>query len=66
MSLRLRHRLHVLAVCLALQVGVVSGVPMTPDQIRELMNEMNQPKVAHVLPAADDDSADPPASGSRE
>jgi len=25
-----------------MQVGVVSGVPMTPDQIRELMNEMNQ------------------------
>jgi len=49
-----------------LQVGVVSGVPMTPDQIRELMNEMNQPKLAHMLPAADDDSVDPPASGPRE
>jgi len=62
----LRHRLRVLAICLALQVGVVSGVPMTPDQIRELMNQMNRPKLAHVLPAADDDSADPPASPSGE
>ena len=62
----LRHRLRVLAICLALQVGVVSGVPMTPDQIRELMNEMNRPKLAHVLPAADDGSADPPATDSRE
>jgi hypothetical protein len=62
----LRHRLRVLAICLALQVGVVSGVPMTPDQIRELMNQMNQPKLAHVLPAADDGSADPPGSDSGE
>ena len=61
----LRRRLRVLAVCLVLQAGVVSGVPMTPDQIRELMNDMNQPKLAHVLPAADDGSADPPASDSQ-
>jgi hypothetical protein len=60
------HRLRVLAICLALQVGVVSGVPMTPDQIRELMNQMNRPKLAHVLPAADDGSADLPAGDSRE
>ena len=60
----LRDRLRVLAICLALQLGVVSGVPMTPDQIRELMNQMNQPKLAHVLPAVDADTADPPASDS--
>ena len=62
----LRHRLRVLTICLALQVGVVSGVPMTPDQVRELMNQMNRPKLAHVLPVPDDDSADPPASPSGE
>ncbi len=50
------HRLRVLMVCVALQVGVLSGVPMLPDEIRELMNHMNQPKLAHVLPADEDDS----------
>jgi len=62
----LRSRLRVLMVCAALQVGVVSGVPMLPDDIRELMNQMNQPKLARVLPAADDGGADPPADDARE
>ena len=47
----LMHRLRVLVVCLALQTGVFLGVPMLPDQIRELMKQMNRPALAHVLPA---------------
>jgi hypothetical protein len=65
----LRHRLRVLLVCVALQVGVFSGVPMLPDEIRELMNQMNQPKLAHVLPADEDDDGsrtDSPATATRE
>ena len=35
-------------------------VPMRPDEIQELMNQMNQPKMAHVLPSENDEGADPP------
>jgi len=45
----------VLVVCLGLEIGVLSGVPMRPDEIQDLMNQMNQPKVAHVLPTEDDE-----------
>jgi hypothetical protein len=37
-------------VCAALQVGVFCGVPMRPEQIQELMFQMNLPKLAHVIP----------------
>jgi hypothetical protein len=45
----------VLVVCLGLEIGVLSGVPMRPDEIQELMKQMNQPKVAHVLRTEDDE-----------
>lgn len=48
-------RLRVLVVCLALEMGVLVGVPMRPDEVQELLNQMNQPKVAHVLPTENDD-----------
>jgi hypothetical protein len=51
-------------LCVALEFGVLSGVPMRPEQIRELMNQLNQPKLAHVLPG-EEDSGDPP-TGSAE
>ena len=47
-------KLRVLLVCLTLQVGVVFGVPMRPDEIQDLMHQMNQPKVAHVLRSEND------------
>jgi hypothetical protein len=34
---------------MTLEVGVLFGVPMRPEQIEELMHQMNQPKLAHVL-----------------
>lgn len=52
-------RLRVVFVCAALQLGVFSGVPMRPEQIQELMHQMNQPRLAHVLPA-DEESGDDP------
>jgi hypothetical protein len=33
---------------------------MRPDEIRALMNPMNQPKLAHVLPSGEDGRRDPP------
>jgi hypothetical protein len=56
----LASRLRVLLVCAALEMGVLGGVPMRPDEIRELMHQMNQPALAHVLPIEDEDGVDPP------
>ena len=56
----LKDRLHVVMVCVVLQFGVLSGVPMRPDQIEELMKTMNQPKLAHVIPTEDDEGDGPP------
>jgi hypothetical protein len=56
----LKSRLRVLAICLALQMGVICGVPMRPDEIQELMHQMNQPTLAHVLPTEDEGGDDPP------
>ena len=55
----LASRLRVAFICAALQFGVFSGVPMRPEQIQELMHQMNQPRLAHVLPA-DEESGDDP------
>ena len=54
------HRLRVLLLCVVLQAGVMLGAPMRPDEIREWMDRMNRPKLAHVLPSADRDGADDP------
>lgn len=45
-------------VCVGLALGSLMGVPMTPDQIADLLNLMNQPKIAVTLPK-DDDKDDP-------
>jgi hypothetical protein len=54
------HRIRVLMVCVVFQAGVIFGVPMRPDEIRELMHQMNQPKLAHVLASEHDDGEGPP------
>ena len=55
-------RLRVLVVCLALEMGVIVGVPMRPEQIQALMRQMNQPHLADVLPIENDQGDDPPDS----
>jgi hypothetical protein len=54
-----KKRLRVLFACLALEAGVLFGVPMRPDEIEELMHQMNQPKVAHQL-KQENEAGDPP------
>ena len=49
-----------LLACAALQIGVLTGVPMRPEQIRELMHQMNQPAIAHVLPSEEEPGDDNP------
>ena len=55
----LKKRLRVLLACASLELGVLMGVPMRPDQITELMQQMNQPKLAHVI-RKEDDGGEPP------
>jgi hypothetical protein len=45
---------------MVLQVGLLSGVPMRPEQIRELMFQLSTPKVAHTSPDERHSSDDPP------
>jgi hypothetical protein len=54
----IKRKLRTIFLCAALELGLLSGVPMRPEEIRALMNQLNQPKLAHVLPS-DEDSGDP-------
>lgn len=60
----LRKRVRVLLACAVLEVGALAGVPMRPEQIVDLMQAFNQPKLAHVIPSenesGDDDPPEPP------
>ncbi len=56
----LKKRLRTIFLCVALELGVMSGVPMRPEEIRALMNQINQPKLAHVLPSEEEDGNGPP------
>ena len=55
-----KKKLRVLLACMTLEAGVLFGVPMRPEQIEELMHQMNQPKLAHVL-KEEGESGDPPS-----
>jgi len=39
----------------AIALGLMMGAPMRPDEIEELLHQMNQPKVAHTLRKEDVD-----------
>jgi hypothetical protein len=56
----LNSRLRSIFLCLVLEFGALAGVPMPPEKIRALMDSMNRPQLAHVLPAEDDDDGAPP------
>lgn len=68
-----KHRLRTIVVCLGLEFATLAGVPMRPDEIRQLLQQMNQPTLAHVLKEekGDDDPLEPagdiadPAPGGR-
>lgn len=55
-------RLRMVFLCVTLEIGVFAGVPMRPDEIQRLMQEMNRPTLAHVLPTENDEGEgdDPP------
>ena len=47
-------KLRTIFVCLTLEVGVLFGVPMKPEEIQKLLREMNQPTMAQTLPQEED------------
>ena len=46
----MKHKLRTLLLCLPLLVGSLIGVPMRPEDIEELMQSMNQQKIAYTIP----------------
>jgi len=48
-----RERIRTVLCCAVLQVGAFAGVPMRPEQIRDLMQSLNQPKIAQTNPEQD-------------
>jgi hypothetical protein len=50
----LKEKLRILLACSVLELGVLMGAPMRPDEIKELMHQMNQPTLAHVLPSEEE------------
>ena len=46
----IRQRLRTIVLCFVLELGALSGVPMRPNEIEDLMLTLNQPKVAHTIP----------------
>lgn len=62
----LKRRLRVLLACATLEFGVLAGAPMRPDEIQELMHQMNQPTLAHMLPSETEAGDDPPDGAAPE
>jgi hypothetical protein len=54
----MKARLCKAMVCVGLALGSIMGMPMTPEQIADLLNLMDQPKIAMTIPK-DDDKDDP-------
>ena len=46
----MKRRLRTLLCCAVLEIGVLFGVPMRPEQIRELMQTLTKPKIAQTDP----------------
>ena len=46
----IRDRLRTILCCAVLELGVVMGIPMRPEQNHDLMRDMNAPKIARTTP----------------
>jgi hypothetical protein len=54
----IRRRLRTILVCVVLEWSALIGMPMRPEEIVDLMQTMNTPRVVHTIP--DEDEADEP------
>lgn len=61
-----KQRLRTLVCCVTLEVGTLMGVPMRPEQIQDLMQTLNQPKIAQTTPDESDNGDGPDPGTPRE
>ena len=54
-----RHRLRTILCCTLLEIAVLMGAPMRPEEVQALMRDMNAPKIVRTTPDRTDDG-DPP------
>ena len=54
----IKHRFRCITLCFVLWIGAGIGMPMPPEKLEELLQQMNEPKVAHTLPEESDDGDD--------
>ena len=57
----IRHRLRAILVCVVLEWSALIGVPMRPEEIVDLMQTMNAPRVVHTNPDEHESGDDPDA-----
>jgi len=53
-----KQRLGKVFFCVALGFAAFGGVYMRPEEIEDLMDTMNRPKIAHTLPESRDNGDD--------
>ena len=58
----LKARLRTIFCCFVLELGALTGVPMRPDEISELMHTLAQPKLARTNPDRPDEGDLPAAA----
>jgi hypothetical protein len=51
--------LRTLAICLPLIVGILGAVPMKPEEIEDLMHNLNQPKITITIPGESENGDEP-------
>ena len=56
--MRVTSRLRTILACGMLEFAALTGMPLRPEEIKELLRTMNQPQLAHVL--RDDSSGEGP------
>ena len=56
--MRVPSRLRTILVCSMLEFAALTGLPMRPEEIEELMHSMNQPKLARTTPEESERSDD--------
>ncbi len=60
----LRRRLRTVLCCAVLELGALTGVPMRPEEIQNLLQALNAPKVAQTDPERNAQGDKPKAGGS--
>lgn len=55
----LKRKLRTLLVCLPLLLGSMSGVPMRPEEVEELMQKMNEQPMVYVMPGEGENGDEP-------